>query len=404
MKQIIETLRINGKEYHIRFSGKPHAKTGKMYYYYHVTLHYGNHPITGKQVQRQLTSNTLAGIKDKLYQELGIIAPNLQSPYKSLTVNKWLEYTQGLKSVALDPSSIRSYNSIIKRHILPHIGDKLLIELSEQDMIEYFKTLKRNGKDNNQIRSIHALLQNSFNVAVHKKIIAYSPCLDIEMPRQEIRERLPIWEEQYNDFAKLAKETDYYELFIIMLGTGMRIGEALGLSWDDVLREQQELFIHQQALQRDENGKSCRKIKPVTKSRRPRFIPYADDLNVFFDSLKARQDAYFSENPDLWSNPNNLVFTDSHGNQLVYGTVQAALKRVASGIGRLDISLHSLRHTFLTFLYDETGNIVSVQKIAGHKSISTTLRYIHCSSKQKRELRLAVSKMFQQMRLEALGY
>ena len=88
----------------------------------------------------------------------------------------------------------------------------------------------------------------------------------------------------------------------------------------------------------------------------------------------------------LWSNPDNLVFTDEMGGHLAISTFYKTFKRIAASIGRPDARPHDLRHTAATVAIASGADIKSVQDLLGHATASFTLNvYAHSSDQMKKD-------------------
>ncbi len=84
----------------------------------------------------------------------------------------------------------------------------------------------------------------------------------------------------------------------------------------------------------------------------------------------------------MWSNPNNLVFTNEYGDSLKIFTLYSHFKRIAASIGRPDARPHDLRHTAATVAIASGADVKSVQSMLGHATASFTLNvYAHTSEK-----------------------
>jgi site-specific recombinase XerD len=152
---------------------------------------------------------------------------------------------------------------------------------------------------------------------------------------------------------------------VLLLGTGVRLSELVGLTLDRVNLEH-----------------SGRSIKVRGKGNKERIIPLTDEV-------VATLEQYLKIRPDVSS---SHLFISRLGDELharsVYGLVKKYLK--ATGIKKMKMAVHSLRHTFGTSLMNSGVNIVVIQELLGHKKIETTRRYLHINSA---DLRNAVDKL-----------
>ena len=171
----------------------------------------------------------------------------------------------------------------------------------------------------------------------------------------------------------------YRNAYALCLFAGLREGECLGLSWDGVDFERKRLTIRQQ-LQKSKTQSSTYTVVSSTKSGKVRVI---EPPAIAFDYLRAervRQAENRLRAGRMWSNPNDLVFTNELGGNLIIETFRRNFKRLAAGIGRPDLRPHDLRHTCATVAIASGADIKSVQSLMGHATASFTLDvYAHTS-------------------------
>ena len=171
----------------------------------------------------------------------------------------------------------------------------------------------------------------------------------------------------------------YRNAYALCLFAGLREGECLGLSWDGVDFERKRLTIRQQ-LQKSKTQRSTYTVVSSTKSGKVRVI---EPPAIAFDYLRAER-VRQAENRLLagrmWSNPDDLVFTNELGGNLIIETFRRNFKRLAAGIGRPDLRPHDLRYTCATVAIASGADIKSVQSLMGHATASFTLDvYAHTS-------------------------
>ena len=149
------------------------------------------------------------------------------------------------------------------------------------------------------------------------------------------------------------KDERVREIYLVLLYTGMRIGELVNLEWDDVDFRRRVITIRPKAF-----------WKP--KGNEERLIPMHDAV---FLALFAK------EKTGRW------VFCGPGEEKLKIHTLETRFRRQRKRLGISDASLHTWRHTFASYLTMRTGNIRAVQKLLGHKSIRTTEIYSHLSDR-----------------------
>jgi integrase len=195
----------------------------------------------------------------------------------------------------------------------------------------------------------------------------------------------------------------WWPLFTVLLGTGCRIGEALGLRWDDLDYENRVISINHSLVYYPvgDNRTSVLHIsKPKTEAG-VRTIPMLDSVKDAFEMLHEEQeDEGFNEtNIDGMS---GFIFCNRFGSVPNPQSVNRAIKRIVidynaseavnakkerrEAVILPDFSAHHLRHTFCTRLCENETNLKVIQSIMGHKDIQTTMDvYAEATEEKKQE-------------------
>ena len=231
------------------------------------------------------------------------------------------------------------------------------------------------------VKNIGAVAHKSFSMAVKQGIIPANPCDAAELPAMQQHEIKPLTDADIPVFLKAIEAEAMCNAFALCLFAGLREGECLGLSWEQVDFDKQAITICQQ-LQKEKTAGGRYQIVPFTKSNKPRTIkPPA----IAFDYLKReqkRQAMNRLQAGQMWTNPHNLVFTNDFGGNLAISTFYKTFKRIAASIGRPDARPHDLRHTAATVAIASGADVKSVQSMLGHATASFTLNvYAHTSEK-----------------------
>jgi len=149
------------------------------------------------------------------------------------------------------------------------------------------------------------------------------------------------------------KDERIREIYLVLLYTGMRVGELVNLEWEDIDFVRRTIAVRPKAF-----------WKP--KGNEERLIPMHDAV---FYSLFAR------EKKSRW------VFVGAAGEKIKIHTLETRFRRQLKRLGIPEATLHTWRHTFASYLTMRTGNIRAVQKLLGHKSLRTTEIYSHLSDR-----------------------
>jgi integrase len=248
----------------------------------------------------------------------------------------------------------RSYSRdllTVNKHLLPAFGTRLLRDISSWD-VEKFKAQRKLAVKTTSVNRELTCLKTIFNKAILWGMVAHNPVKGIKLFKERQRDRFLMTDE-----IRLLLDNyphHYRPLVVTALHTGMRLGEILNLSWDDVD------FRAKQILVRDsKNGESRR-------------IEMNDALTT---ELRRLKDA--STGTD--------VFVGLTGARLQTNAISRVHRYVCRKAGIKDFRFHDLRHTFASHLVMNGVDLTTVSKLLGHKTLQMTLRYSHLAQAHKQK-------------------
>ena len=211
----------------------------------------GRDPGTGKQVQKSVYGKTQGEVRKKLQQATTSIDEGVYIEPSKMTLGKWLdiwiaEYTGDLK-----PHTLKSYKTHTNYHIKPALGGVKLSALKTHEIQAFYNQLQK-GKDGQPglspktIKNLHGVMHKALAQAVEIGYIKVNAADACKLPRVEKKEIRPLDENQISDFIKAIVGSRYERLYLVVLFTGMRQGEALGLTWDCIDFENGTILIYRQ--------------------------------------------------------------------------------------------------------------------------------------------------------------
>ena len=293
--------------------------------------------------------------------------------------NIWLENY-------IKPSSkqrtYEQYCKIAKIHILPHLGNYKLEELTPFVLQKFVTDLtvngnKRTGKglSPNFVKAIISVVQNSLKTA---HLVGYLPEYTAnKIKRPKINEKkvscFTLAEQKKIETAALDTKKDKYKGIVLCLYTGLRIGELLALSWEDIDFEKGILTVSKTCRDGNINGKHIRiSDTPKTENSR-RQIPLSKTILKMLKEMKKKSTCGF-----LIADGDKPVFVRTY--QRMFELLLKKLKLPHKGF-------HSLRHTFATRALECGMDVKSLSEILGHKNANITLnRYAHSLWEHKSEM------------------
>lgn len=274
--------------------------------------------------------------------------------------------------------------------IISEIGDMPLSELNTFHLQDLYRTKIKAGLSPNTVKTFHSILANALKEASQNDLIDKLPTRSIEPPSGSDKEIVVLGESQLKDLLDAIQEHErkyshqidlpQYPIFYLAATTGMRMGEILGLKWDDVNLDQSELAVRR-SLKKGEDGlfvgdpkneSSFRKIVltkkcvRVLKKHRQRFLQH-------------RMAA------DEWKG-NKVVFCTGTGRLIWPSNIRRRLNKALEDLEIPEVTFHGLRHTHATLMLTSGVHPKIVSERLGHSSIEITLdRYSHVLPSIQRE-------------------
>ena len=291
-------------------------------------------------------------------------------------------------------------------------GKKLIADIKYSDVLQfYLYLLNDTGITLGTLDSVHGLLHPTFQLAVRDEIIRKNPSDGVmkEVGKRAgkgrgVRHALTI-EQQRAFMDYIANHPIYFHwwpLFTVLLGTGCRIGEAIGLRWEDLDFENRSISINH-SLVYYAIGESRNSVLQVSKPKTEagiRTIPMLDVVYDAFQMAREEQDELGGSEAEV-DGMSGFVFTNRFGLPTNPQAVNRTIKRIISGYNAdevvrakrerreavilPDFSCHHLRHTFCTRLCENETNLKVIQSIMGHKSIETTMDIYAEATEQKKQ-------------------
>ena len=346
----------------------------------------GTNPGTGKPIRRSVYGKTQADVRKKMTAiQAAVDNGTYQAPDKT-TVSEWLDdWMKTFCSTKVKPLTYSSYEVVIKNHIKPAIGAMKLQDVKGIHIQKLYNGMMAKDLSAKTVKNVAAVLHKALSMAQKQGMIQMNPCDAAELPKAVQKEIKPLTDAEIPLFLEAIDKNPMRNAYALCLFAGLREGECLGLSWDQVNFEAHRITVSQQ-LQHEKKKGAKYYIAPTTKSGKPREI---EPPEIAFQYLRAEQKRQ-AENRlaagTWWDNPHNLVFTTETGENIAISTFYKTFKKIAAEIGRPDARPHDLRHTAATIAVAAGADIKSVQDLLGHATASFTLNvYTHTSDQMKKD-------------------
>lgn len=301
----------------------------------------------------------------------------------------------------LRSTTYANYTYIWKHFIKDTFGKKKIKDVKYSDVLYFYSNLLNDkGLQVNTLESINTVLRPSFQLAVRDDIIRKNP---VDGAYTELKKRnggsqkkkKALTVEQQRAFINYVADNPFfykwYPFFVFLLGTGCRIGEAIGIRWDDVDMEKRIIDVNHSLTYyaRADDSYKCefRVSEPKTESG-IRSIPMMQQVyDVLKDEYECQQEEGFCvENVDGMT---NFIFTNRFGMPHNPAAVNRAIKRIVDAHNSEEevkakkqkrdpvmiprFSCHIFRHTFASRFCENETNVKIIQEVMGHKDVSTTM-------------------------------
>lgn len=362
----------------------------------------GRITVNGKR--KSFYGNTKTEVKNKaktylLKIENGFIEPQY------IVFNEYIEYwLKTYKLNRIQPSSYCKLERVYRCQIKNTIGKKYIGNITTKDIQELIDNHANPPNKSNikplamsGLKRIYHLLNPCLKRAVSEEIIQKNPCDDVILPIEECiqietKEQFSLSDEDINNFKSVALEkykgSKQYKsrdglILLIILNTGMRMGEMLALEWKDINIKEKTLNINK-TMQSDvydfENHTVVDILKKNAKTSAGKRVLPLNDSTIFSINELIEYDKYHNIKCDY------VCCTRANTRQ-TSRNLQRSLKRLRERTNianRNDITLHTLRHTFGSVLIRRGVGIEVVSKLMGHANITITYnKYIHVLQEQQ---------------------
>lgn len=364
------------------------------------------------------TDKTLAGKRDSLClreKEEAIQKDNKDGidskNAAKITLNDMFELYMAGKH-ELKQSTRTNYNYMYKNYVSESLGLKKIGSIKYSDIKAFYNSLIREkGFKPNSMEIINTILHPTFTLAVRDGYIRTNPTDGVmsEIKKShnwEKPKRHALTVEEQEAFINYMSNSDIYchwlPLFTVFLGTGCRVGEIIGLRWEDCDFENRTISINHNLVYRQQDSGKCEMHVTTPKTDAGcRIVPMLAEVKKALLQEKKRQLKEGASTAEI-DGYTNFVFTNRFGYVHNPQTINRAIERIYTAFNEEEaakaqkehrkplvirhFSVHNLRHTFCTRFCENETNIKVIQDIMGHSDISTTMNiYAEATEAKKKE-------------------
>lgn len=332
----------------------------------------------------------------------------------NITVDEWYKYWYNNIIFGLAPNTKRNYRERYNINVKPVLGKMKMVDVKPLHCRMVLNNMDADYAGSTILQA-YIMMGTMFKAAINNDVIFKHPMNGVKCtkPIRQPGDVKFLTVEEQREFLQAAQRSHNYYQYALMLETGLRTGELIGLTWDEIDWDKREILVSKtleyrhnagiwragppktrssyrtipltsrayEILRTVEAQKSTRKMSPDLITD----LPYIDRLSGKTYTLDMR-DLVFINYRTGWPNKNSSY--DTHLYKLCD---EAGIKRFC---------MHALRHTFATRAIESGMRPKDLQKILGHASIKTTMdKYVHVT----KDAMLTSISSFEQYTREKIG-
>ena len=351
----------------------------------------------GKQQRKSLYGKTRQEVSAKMTDLLNNLQKGIITNPTEMTLAEWLDhYMLEYKKQYVKPTTYNNYTVKVKNHIKPAIGHYKLKALRQDIIQKFVNSLSGKGLAPSTVIDIFKVLSNALETAVDDGLIVRNVANRVKLPKTTKPQITVLTQEQQNAFVEQAKVTYMGVVYIFDLCTGMRLGELLGLKWQDIDFEQNQLHIK----------RIIRKVKDPDNPEEHWHLEFGTPKTPTSERIIPLNETAIKVLADVWEQQeknkekantayedNDLVFCTQLGRPLDPNNIRRTCYSICAKIGVSNIHPHCLRHTFATRGAENNVDVRVMQKFLGHATIKETAdTYTHVLNDLKQSEILKLDK------------
>ena len=324
--------------------------------------------VDGKRRRKFVYGATRTEVVEKLRQRRTALASGLPMVDERLTVEKWLEHwLDNVLPGSVKETPAANYSNLARRHLIPALGRHRLARLDVRHVEAHLATMAREGYKPNTIRLVRSVLRRSIGHAERQGLVVRNVAALAQGPRIPRGHARALTIDEVRALLGQAKGDRHEVAFVLLVETGMRLGELLGLRWEDVDLDGRQLQIRQTLSSL--GGRIILSEPKTASSRRPyELSPQA------IEALRAHWVRQASERlaaGEVWVASGQVIATEI-GTPVDPSNFRRRFAKVSAAAGIEKCHPHELRHTAASLMLSRDVPLHIVADVLGHSSISVT--------------------------------
>lgn len=333
--------------------------------------------------KRQVISDkTYNGVQKKLREAQYADEKAINVVSTNMTLDEWYEKWMDTCKKNCRNNTKDTYARHYKR-VQKALGWRKLNKLNLVVMQDAINELKTDNERKNSKKILVDMLEKAMATDLITKNVAKQITTDITGEDKKPRRVMTVKETEL--FLAEAKDSFYYNLFVVALETGMRIGELSGLQWEDVDFKKKKIYIRHSMTYFSRNGEYSFELHPAKTKKGMRDIPLTKVAIAALKQQYLKKQTLINKGREPLEGFENLVFVTKNNKpttQFIVGeSIDCVLKRIHKNNPDIvfeKITPHCFRHTFATRWLEAEVPIKTISAMLGHSQLQlTTDLYMH---------------------------
>ena len=326
---------------------------------------------TGRRIRPRVFGQTRAEVRARMEQLRSAHGTGQDVTVRATTFAELAELwlARGL-SHDLSDNTIANYQSLLRRHILPAIGHRRVVDLRPEDVERLLDAMALQGYSARSLRLTHAVVRRILRLGERRGVVVRNVAAVVETPSGPTSLRKGLTPDQARSLLEASDDDRLGGLITVSLLLGLRPGEASGLTWSSIdLDAEPPTLTVARSLRRD-SGRLVLVAPKTPSSHRTLALPRA-----CAEALARQRDIQAQDHRVAgrrWQNDLGLVFTNETGGPLDPSNIRRSLKRIATSAGLDHIHPHLLRHAAASLMSEAGVPLEQISDTLGHRSVTVT--------------------------------